>query len=55
MRHDGFGVRILVFEIFDDFRIIPVLEPVVLVDAHSAKLVEAMRSHRRHRWRERRR
>src|SRR6266550_1145734 len=53
--HDGLGVRILVFEVFDDVRIIPVLEPVVLVDAHGAKLVEAVRPHRRHGWRERRR
>ena len=55
VRHDRLGICVFVLEVLDDFGVVALAQPVVLVDAYVAVLVEAMRPHRRHGWRERRR
>ena len=39
MRHDAFGICVLILEVADDLGVFPVLQPVVVVDAHSAVLL----------------
>ena len=54
VRHDGLRIRVLILEVFDDFRVAAFLQPVVRVDADGAVLVEAVGPHGGQRWCERR-